>query len=202
MRLCDYDIIKLINDNKLIFTPKPPIERINGVSVDLCLGNKFRVFLEHKAAFIDLSGPKNKINEALNLVMSNEIILKKNNLFFLHPNELALAITLESIAIPNNLVGWLDGRSSLARLGLMVHVTSHRIDPGWCGQIVLEFYNSGKLPLALRPGMIICAISFELLSGTAKHPYNKKINAKYQNQKGIINSKISDEIKTISSIKN
>ena len=58
---------------------------------------------------------------------------------------LALAVTLESVTLPADLVGWLDGRSSLARLGLMVHVTAHRIDPGWSGCIVLEFYNSGKL---------------------------------------------------------
>lgn len=70
-------------------------------------------------------------------------------------------MTLESVTLPADLVGWLDGRSSLARLGLMVHVTAHRIDPGWSGCIVLEFYNSGKLPLALRPGMLIGALSFE-----------------------------------------
>ncbi len=73
-------------------------------------------------------------------------------------------MTLESVTLPADLVGWLDGRSSLARLGLMVHVTAHRIDPGWSGCIVLEFYNSGKLPLALRPGMLIGALSFEPLS--------------------------------------
>ena len=80
---------------------------------------------------------------------------------------LALATTLESVKLPANIIGWLDGRSSLARLGLMVHVTAHRIDPGWEGKIVLEFYNSGKLPLALRPNMVIGALSFEVLSGPA-----------------------------------
>lgn len=98
--------------------------------------------------------------------MSDEIILPEGEAFFLHPGELALAVTLESVTIPDDLVGWLDGRSSLARLGLMVHVTAHRIDPGWQGCIVLEFYNSGKLPLALRPGMLIGALSFEPLSGS------------------------------------
>lgn len=73
-------------------------------------------------------------------------------------------MTFESVTLPADLVGWLDGRSSLARLGLMVHVTAHRIDPGWSGRIVLEFFNAGKLPLALRPGMMIGALSFEPLT--------------------------------------
>ena len=97
--------------------------------------------------------------------------------FFLHPGELALAMTLESVTLPDNIVGWLDGRSSLARLGLMVHVTAHRIDPGWSGNIVLEFFNSGKLPLALKPGMKIGALSFEVLSGAAEKPYNAREDA-------------------------
>ena len=78
--------------------------------------------------------------------MSDEIVLDEGEAFFLHPGELALAITYEKVTLPADIVGWLDGRSSLARLGLMVHVTAHRIDPGWSGNIVLEFYNSGKLP--------------------------------------------------------
>jgi len=95
--------------------------------------------------------------------------------------------------VPADLVGWLDGRSSLARLGLMVHVTAGRIDPGWQGQIVLEFYNNGKLPLALRPGMVICAMSFEMLSSPALRPYNKRENAKYRDQKGATFSRIAKD---------
>jgi dCTP deaminase len=113
--------------------------------------------------------------------------------FFLHPGELALAVTYESVTLPDNIVGWLDGRSSLARLGLMVHVTAHRIDPGWSGQIVLEFYNSGKLPLALRPKMKIAALNFETMSASALRPYNKRQDAKYRDQKGAVASRISED---------
>ncbi|MRE70795.1 dCTP deaminase, partial [Escherichia coli] len=84
---------------------------------------------------------KNEVNEALERVMSDEIVLPEGEAFYLHPGELALAVTLESVTLPDNVVGWLDGRSSLARLGLMVHVTAHRIDPGWHGHIVLEFFK-------------------------------------------------------------
>jgi dCTP deaminase len=87
----------------------------------------------------------------------------------------------------------LDGRSSLARLGLMVHVTAHRIDPGWSGNIVLEFFNSGKLPLALRPGMAIGAISFETMSGPARRSYRKRSDAKYRDQDGPLASRIGED---------
>ncbi|MDU3936168.1 MAG: dCTP deaminase, partial [Serratia liquefaciens] len=179
MRLCDRDIEAWLDCEKLVISPRPPIERINGATVDVRLGNQFRVFRGHTAAFIDLSGPKDEVSAALDRVMSDEIVLPEGEAFFLHPGELALAVTLESVTLPNDLVGWLDGRSSLARLGLMVHVTAHRIDPGWQGRIVLEFYNSGKLPLALRPGMLIGALSFEPLSGPAARPYNSRQDAKY-----------------------
>ena len=95
--------------------------------------------------------------------------------------------------LPANIIGWLDGRSSLARLGLMVHVTAHRIDPGWEGKIVLEFYNSGKLPLALRPNMVIGALSFEVLSGEAKRPYSSRKDAKYKNQQSAVASRIDED---------
>lgn len=193
MRLCDRDIESWLDSGKLVITPRPPAERICGATVDVRLGNQFRVFRGHTAAFIDLSGPKDEVSAALDRVMSDEIVLPEGEAFFLHPGELALAVTLESVTLPDNLVGWLDGRSSLARLGLMVHVTAHRIDPGWQGCIVLEFYNSGKLPLALRPGMIIGALSFELLSGSADRPYNRRHDAKYQDQQGAVASRIDKD---------
>ena len=160
MRLCDRDIEAWLDEGRLAINPRPPVERINGATVDVRLGNKFRTFRGHTAPFIDLSGPKAEVSAALDRVMSEEIVLPEGEAFFLHPGELALAVTYESVTLPADLVGWLDGRSSLARLGLMVHVTAHRIDPGWSGCIVLEFYNSGKLPLALRPGMPIGALSY------------------------------------------
>ncbi|MGV7961581.1 dCTP deaminase [Photorhabdus tasmaniensis] len=193
MRLCDRDIIKWLDEGKLVISPRPSIERINGATADVRLGNQFRVFRGHTAAYIDLSGPKDEVGAALDRVMSDEIILPDGEVFFLHPGELALAVTLESVTLPDDLVGWLDGRSSLARLGLMVHVTAHRIDPGWHGQIVLEFYNSGKLPLALRPGMVIGALSFEPLSGPADRPYNRRQDAKYKNQQGAVGSRIDED---------
>lgn len=193
MRLCDTDIIRHLQEGLIKIEPCPEYDQVSGVTVDVKLGSKFRVFQAHAAPYIDLSGPKAEVQAALDRVMSDEIAITEGESFFLHPGELAIAVTHESISLPSNIVGWLDGRSSLARLGLMVHVTAHRIDPGWSGNIVLEFYNSGKLPLALKPGMKIGAISFEMLSGHAQRPYNARTDAKYRNQDGAIASRISGD---------
>jgi dCTP deaminase len=197
MRLCDKDIEQYLNDKKIIIEPKPDSTMISGVSVDIRLGNEFRVFQDHTAPYIDLSAPKAEVQEAMNSIMSDEIHIKDGDAFFLHPGELALAVTYESVTLPADIVGWLDGRSSLARLGLMVHVTAHRIDPGWSGQIVLEFFNSGKLPLALRPKMKIAALNFETMSSSAVRPYNKRQDAKYKDQKGAVASRISQDDENI-----
>jgi dCTP deaminase len=193
MRLCDTHIKEYLKAGKINIEPAPKEDMISGVTVDLRLGNKFRVFQDHKAPYVDLSGPKELVSAAMESIMSDEIILEEGEAFFLHPGELALAITHESVTLPDDIVGWLDGRSSLARLGLMVHVTAHRIDPGWSGNIVLEFYNSGKLPLALRPYMKIGALSFETMSGPAESPYNRRKDAKYKGQSGAVASRISDD---------
>lgn len=193
MRLCDRDIIAALDRGTIAIEPRPPIERISGVSVDIRLGNRFRVFSSHTTPYIDLSGSREEVNATVEKVMGDEIIVQEGQAFFLHPGELALGVTYESVTLPDDVVGWLDGRSSLARLGLMVHVTAHRIDPGWSGNIVLEFFNSGKLPLAMRPGMAIGALSFEPMSGPADRPYRKRADAKYRDQSGPVASRISQD---------
>lgn len=191
MRLSDRDIKRALEKKTIQIDPAP--ESISGVTADLRLGDRFRVFSSHTTAYIDLSGSRDEMNQAIDRVMSDEIHVQEDDMFILHPNTLALGATLESVTLPDDIVGWLDGRSSLARLGLMVHVTAHRIDPGWGGNIVLEFYNSGKLPLALRPGMSIGAISFEKISSPAEHPYRARTDAKYRDQSGPVASRISED---------
>ncbi len=193
MRLCDRDIINALDKDVIVIEPRPDNSVISGVSVDLRLGNSFRVFQGHPAPYLDLSSSKADLNKVIESVMSDEILIDDDSPFFIHPGELVLGITKESVTLPDDLVGWLDGRSSLARLGLMVHVTAHRIDPGWSGSIVLEFLNSGKLPIALSPGMMIGAINFETMSGSADCPYSERGNAKYKYQNSAVGSRISDD---------
>ena len=193
MRLCDRDIIKALDEGSIVIEPRPDNSVISGVSVDLRLGNSFRVFQGHPAPYLDLSSSKADLSKVIESVMSEEILVEDGKPFFIHPGELVLGVTKESVTVPDNLVGWLDGRSSLASLGLMVHVTAHRIDPGWSGGIVLEFLNGGKLPIALSPGMTIGAINFETMSGSADRPYNKRDNAKYKDQTSAVGSRISGD---------
>jgi len=193
MRLSDGDIEAALESGHIKLTPQPEAKAISGISVDLRLANHFRVFSNNSLPFLDLSGEREQLNKDIDQVMGKEILIEEGDAFFIHPGELVLGSTLESVEIPDDLVGWLDGRSSLARLGLMVHVTAGRIDPGWKGQVVLEFYNLGKMPLALKPEMIICALSFETLSSPAKRPYLSRENAKYKNQQGAISSRMGDD---------
>ncbi|MCD8521162.1 MAG: dCTP deaminase [Saccharospirillaceae bacterium] len=193
MRLSDGDIEQRIADGSIVIDPQPAADAIAGISVDLRLDHRFRVFNNNSVTHLDLSGDRIQLERDINRIMSKEIEIEADDALFIHPGELVLGATLESVTVPADLVGWLDGRSSLARLGLMVHVTAGRIDPGWQGQIVLEFYNNGKLPLALRPGMVVCAMSFEMLSSPALRPYNKRENAKYRDQKGATFSRIAKD---------
>jgi len=193
MRLSDGDIEQRIADGSIVIEPQPADDAIAGISVDLRLDHRFRVFNNNSVTHLDLSGERAQLERDINRIMSKEIEIEEGEALYIHPGELILGATMESVTVPDDLVGWLDGRSSLARLGLMVHVTAGRIDPGWQGQIVLEFYNNGKLPLALRPGMVICAMSFETLSSPAKRPYNKRENAKYRDQKGAVFSRIAKD---------
>ncbi|WP_343377734.1 dCTP deaminase [Buchnera aphidicola (Formosaphis micheliae)] len=193
MRLCDKDIEKLIDDNQLIIDPSIDRNLINGAAIDIHLGKEFCTFSDNYTQCVDLSKSREEVGVYLNKLMNKKIIIDEDKCFFLKPGCLVLGVTVENIEIPRNIVGWLDGRSSLARLGLMVHITSHRIDPGWKGNIVLEFFNISKLILGLKPGMLIASISFEILSGPALRPYNVRYNAKYFNQTGVEPSKINQD---------
>ena len=111
----------------------------------------------------------------------------------MQPGDFVLAVTLEKITISSKLLGRLEGRSSLGRLGIVVHSTASVFDPGWEGQAVLELGNLGIIPVILYPGMRICAMTFEQLSSEAEIPYSKKKEAKYKLQNGPIESKIQKE---------
>ncbi|WAI11876.1 MAG: dCTP deaminase [Buchnera aphidicola (Macrosiphum albifrons)] len=193
MRLCDKDIEEWLERKELIIEPYPEKKLINGITVDIHLSNKFRFFYEHTRSYIDLSSSKINRTSELSGIISNEIIFSKEKPCFLQPGCLILSSTFENITIPNNLVGWLDGRSSLARLGLMIHATAHRIDPGWKGNIVLEMFNAGKLTLVLHPKIKIAALSFEVLSQSVLRPYNLRQEAKYKIQNGVVPSRINEE---------
>ncbi len=203
MKLSDRDIrtriFSLTGEKAIGIDPRPPEDAIKGASIDLRLGYEFQRFAKRPGpdavaegpGAIDLWGPSEETRKAIDAALEEHLSLKEGEAITLEPGELALGATMESITVPDDLCGILNGRSSLARLGLMVHATAHFVDPGWSGCIVLEFFNCGPAYLRLRPGMPICALSFDLLSSPAEHPYALRGDAKYKQQSGVLSSRIS-----------
>ena len=170
----------------LRITPIPTPENITGVTVDVHLDTEFQIGDKFRPAEaenvpIDLGGSKASLAEA-----ASKCFKPHSGSYVLYPGEFCLGCTAETIEIPKTLVGWLDGRSTLARFGLLVHVTAHRVDPGWNGKVVLEFYNAGAWPLRLQPGMKIGAMSFEEINGSVDIGYGDRTDASYQYQQSVV----------------
>lgn len=188
MVLSDSDIKKALKDKKIRITPTPDLKiALGSCSVDLRLGNVFRVFEYSRNAFIDPS-KKDYSNE-----VTREVKVKNGEKFIIQPGDFVLAVTLEKVQIPSDMMGRLEGRSSLGRLGIVVHSTASIFDPGWNGNCVLELGNLGRMAVSLTPGMRICAMTFEELKSPAKTPYGKKKNAKYVFQDGPEESRLNLE---------
>lgn len=186
MKLSDRDILKRIEDDSIGIDP-PEKVRFGPVSIDLTLDSRFLYFRHEQLSVIDVEkGLADQDPMAQYDVPEGEA-------FILQPKAFALGATKERVKIPDDLVGWLDGRSSLARIGLMVHATAHTLEPGWNGVITLEFFNAGNIALALRPGMRVCAVSFEPLTSPALNPYDRKEGAKYVNQSGPVASRVGKD---------
>ena len=188
MVLSDRDIKKYLKQQKIIISPTPDLTtQLGSCSIDLRLGNSFRVFEHSKYPYIDPS-QKDYSNE-----ITREIIVSDGGKFIMQPGDFVLAVTKERVTISPELLGRLEGRSSLGRLGIVVHSTASVFDPGWDGNPVLELGNLGRMAVALTPGMRICSFTFEELSSAAEVPYTKKKNAKYVGQSGPDESRIHQE---------
>lgn len=188
MVLSDQDIKKALQTRRIVIKPVPDLTtQLGSCSVDLRLGSTFRIFDYSKHPFIDPS-KKDFSNE-----ITKVIKVEKEGAFIMQPGDFVLAVTLESVKIPADLMGRLEGRSSLGRLGLVVHSTASIFDPGWDGNPVLELGNLGRMAIKLTVGMRICAMTFEQLSTPATTPYTSKKFAKYKFQKGPEESRIHEE---------
>jgi dCTP deaminase len=186
MILSDRDIKQFMKDGKIIIRPlDEPDVQIQPSGVDLKLGNEFRIFKISSTPYIDPKAPPGNYTEIIRV--------EDDKQFILHPGEFVLGVTKEYIKVPDELMGVMDGRSSLGRLGIVVHTTSAGINPGWEGILTLEITNVGKMPVALYPGMRICKIAFHKLTSLPERSYSAREGTKYQNQKGAEESRISDE---------
>lgn len=188
MVLSDQDILKAIKTGRVSIKPTPDFKtQLGSCSIDLRLGTTFRVFEHSKHAFID-PAKKDFSNE-----ITREIKVKNGDVFIMQPGDFVLAVTLEKVTIAPDLMGRLEGRSSLGRLGIVVHSTASIFDPGWDGNPVLELGNLGRMAVSLKVGMRICAMTFEELSSPAKTPYSSKKFAKYKFQSKPEESRIHEE---------
>ncbi len=178
MILSDRDIKAAIQSGRVkIETNQTELFRyIHASSMDLRLGNVFKVYEHSKYAVLD---PKNPKTFAQNMRVIN---VADGEPFIVQPGEFVLGVTQEKITVPDDLVVRVEGRSSLGRLGIIVHSTAGFVDPGFSGTITLEISNLNRLPVALYPGMRVCQLAFEMMSSPAETPYNAKPFSKYQNQ--------------------
>ena len=174
MLLSDKSIREAIESGRIVVDPFDR-ELLQPASVDLRLGKMMRVFRSTRIPFIDVM---QELPDLTELVEIDEV-----NPFYLHPNEFALGVILERVKLPNDIAARLDGKSSLGRLGLLVHSTAGWVDPGWDGHLTLELSNVSQLPISLYQGMKITQISFLEMTTAAEKPYgNIQLGSKYQFQ--------------------
>jgi len=171
MVLSDRSIKEQLATGRLVIDPWDP-ELLQPSSVDVRVAAQFRVFRNSRQPYIDVRQPAEDLTELVEI--------SGDEPFILHPDEFVLGTTLERIALPDDLVARLEGKSSLGRLGLLIHSTAGYIDPGWDGDITLELSNVSRLPITIYAGMRIGQLSFHQMTTPVDRPYR----GKYQGQRG------------------
>lgn len=188
MILSDRDIKIALKKQDIIVRPKPDLDiQLGSSSLDLRLGHKFLVFKHRKFPYIDPTDPNTTHN------MTEEVMISKKEPYIIQPGEFVLASILEWVELPAHICARIDGRSSLGRLGLVIHSTAGHIDAGFKGSITMEVSNIGMMPIVLYPKMRICQLVFEPLSSPADRPYNQNPRAKYHSQEAAKESEITKE---------
>ena len=175
--LSDKTIKEYLKEGKIVIDPLKDEQQIQPSSVDMRLGDEFKVFKVIRKPYID---PKDEEDIAEYMESST---VPEGEAFIIHPNEFALATTQEYVKVPDDLVARVEGRSSMGRLGVTMHVTAGYVDPGFEGRITLEISNIGAMPVALYPGQRVCQLVFETMTTPAELPYgHPKRNSRYMKQ--------------------
>lgn len=188
MILSDADIKKRLEEGDLVIEPLADKElQIQPATVDVRLGQVFRTFRNNNIECID---PRNE-DETEDYTEKEHI--DKNGSFVLHAGEFVLGTIRERVKIPSDLIAHLNGRSSLGRLGIVVHATAGVVDPGFEGALTLELQNQGEAPVSLYPDMRIAQLSFETLQTPSERPYGEERGSKYQGQHGPQSSLVQDD---------
>ena len=172
--LSDGTIRRLVEEGRLKIEPWDP-RMIQPASVDLKLGPSFRVFHNHRIQTIDLADPPQNLTE--------QVTLENGDTFVIHPNEFVLGRTEEWVELPDDIVARIEGKSSLGRLGLIVHATAGFVDPGFRGTLTLEITNFNSVPIVLRTGLPIAQLSLMALDAPAERPYgHEDLGSHYHGQ--------------------
>lgn len=181
MILSDRSIKKQMAKGRIEIEPLGP-NAVQPASVDIRLDSEILVFRNNWRTHIDVMQPADDVVE--------RVTVEEGRPFLLHPGQFALGSTLETVTIPDDIVARIEGKSSLARYGLLIHSTAGFVDPGWSGKLTLEFSNVGILGITLRQGMKIGHISFTQLTTPADNPYgSSELRSKYQGQDGPVASR-------------
>jgi len=190
MILSDVDIKKKIASGEIeVVSPEDDhMGNIGASSMDLRLGKFFKVYNHTKHAVLDPMDPES-FKDIVRLIE----IDKEDAPFIVQPREFVLGVTMEKIKLADNLVARVEGRSSLGRLGIIIHSTAGFIDAGFEGTITLEITNINRMPVALYPGMRVCQLAFETMTSKAEVPYHKKSSSKYQGQSYPEESRIASD---------
>ena len=176
MVLSDNSLHEQLRAGRIIIEPFDE-QCVQPSSIDVKVGNLFRVFRNHTTGIIDVKQDLEELTELINI--------PDDGVFMLHPGEFVLGSTLERVALPDDLVARIEGKSSLGRLGLLIHSTAGFIDAGFDGHVTLELANVASLPITIYPGMKIGQISFMQMTTPADRPYGKgATGSKYQGQRG------------------
>lgn len=189
MILSDRDIREALQTGRITVTPEPDLDvHLGACSLDFRLGNTFMVFEHSRYSYIDPRQPQS-IGDGM-----HTIDVPDGERFIMQAGDFALASTIESLELPDDLVARLEGRSSIARLGITVHSTAAVFEPGWIGTATMELSNLGRMAVALYPGMRICSFTFEQLTSPAENPYRSKTGNKYAGQTAPRASKLAEEV--------
>jgi dCTP deaminase len=173
--LSDKSIRAQLEAGRIEIDPYDP-ELLQPSSVDVRVDRYFRVFRNSRYPYIDVKAEQEDLTEMVEI---------DDEPFILHPGEFVLGSTLERVRLPDDLVARLEGKSSLGRLGLLIHSTAGFIDPGWDGHVTLELSNVANLPITIYHGMKIGQLSFVQMTEAAEQPYGSDaLGSKYQGQRG------------------
>jgi dCTP deaminase len=187
MVLSDRSIREALDAGRIVIDPLGE-GCVQPSSVDLHVDQYFRIFRNHTSRVIDVREDQEDLTELVDIGTEDPLIL--------HPGEFLLGSTKERVALPDDLVGRLEGKSSLGRLGLLIHSTAGFVDAGWDGHLTLELSNVANLPITVYPGMKIGQISFLEMTTAAEHPYgSSELGSKYQGQWGPTPSRYADNFR-------